>query len=163
MSESEYYLLGNSDTPWCCPDCWSEALPYHNVSGLSDISISTPSQPVHQPVFHSNPSHSSPSASSLNSLSIYYANCRSILPKLDALRVEVSSTNPSVIALTETWLDTSIPNSELCIPGYSIVRRDRDRRGGGILLFVNDQLSITSVTVHPVSYTHLTLPTIYSV
>lgn len=85
MSESEYYLLGNSDTPWCCPDCWSEALLYHDVSGLSDISISTPSQPVHQPVFHSNPSHSSPSASSLNSLSKYYANCRSILPKLDAL------------------------------------------------------------------------------
>jgi len=44
--------------------------------------------------------------------------------------------------LTETWLDASISDHELCIPGYSVLRRDRNRRGGGVLLYVRSDLPI---------------------
>ena len=45
--------------------------------------------------------------------------------KLDSLRVQAISSNPSVIALVESWLDSSISTYEISIPGYSCIRRDR--------------------------------------
>ena len=46
-----------------------------------------------------------------------------------------------VIALTETWLDSSISNHELLPTGYRIIRRDREnKRGGGVLLAVNNSI-----------------------
>ena len=35
------------------------------------------------------------------------------------------------------------------IPGYQLVRRDRDRHGGGIALYVRDHLSLTVKVSHP--------------
>ena len=81
-------------------------------------------------------------------LSILYSNCRSLLPKLDNLRVQANSLNPCIIALTETWLDASISDYELCIPGYSVLRRDGNRRGGGVLLYVRIDLSILWTSFH---------------
>ena len=83
-----------------------------------------------------------------NSFTVYYCICRSLLPKLDMLRTEAATRNPCVIALVETWLDSNILDKELCIPGYSIVRCDRNRKGGGILMYVKNSLSITSVTLN---------------
>jgi hypothetical protein len=46
-----------------------------------------------------------------------------------------------VIALTETWLDSSISNHELLPTGYRILRRDREKkRGGGVLLAVKNSI-----------------------
>lgn len=36
-----------------------------------------------------------------------------------------------VICITETWLDPSISNSEIKLNNYSVVRKDRNRNGGG--------------------------------
>ena len=40
-------------------------------------------------------------------------------------------------------------DSELLIPGYSILRLDRNRHGGGILLMVKDSLSFTCILSGP--------------
>ena len=79
---------------------------------------------------------------SLKNLSILYTNCRSLLPKLDFLRAEALSSRSHVIALTETWIDSSISDHEIFIPGYSSVRRDRSRHGGGILLYITESLPL---------------------
>ena len=50
-----------------------------------------------------------------------------------------------VIAITETWLDSSFMDFELGLNDYSVHRKDReDRRGGGALLAVHTNL--TSIT-----------------
>ena len=36
------------------------------------------------------------------------------------------------------WLCPDITAAEISLPGYSAVRLDRDRHGGGIILFVAD-------------------------
>ena len=41
---------------------------------------------------------------------------------------------PCVVCLVETWLDSSIDDVEISIQGYTIVRRDHSRHGGGILI-----------------------------
>ena len=80
--------------------------------------------------------------------SILYSNCHSLLPKLDSLRVHATTSSPDIIALTETWLDHSISNSELLIPGYVIVRKDRNYHGGGVLAYIKDSIVIMNSAAH---------------
>lgn len=84
----------------------------------------------------------------VHGLSIYYSNCRSILPKMDELRVVADSTRPDFIALTETWLGPDIFSSEVAIPSYQLIRRERSRHGGGISLFVSDSVVVTFRSCH---------------
>ena len=81
-----------------------------------------------------------------NSFSIFYANCRSVLPKLDIHRTKTETKHPSIFALRGTWLSSTISDNELYVPGYSIVRRDRNRKGDGLLIHVRNTLPIVSVT-----------------
>ena len=51
------------------------------------------------------------------------------------------STKPHVICIVETWLDECIQDSELSIANYKLVRLDRNRHGGGVLIYVITFLS----------------------
>ena len=78
-------------------------------------------------------------------LGLFYCNCRSLLPKIDELRVLAVDSRPDVIALVETWLDQDIRESEVAIPGYGLYRRDRSRRGGGLALYVSECLCVKNL------------------
>jgi hypothetical protein len=58
------------------------------------------------------------------------------------LKSEVSYEQFDIIGLTETWLDNKVDDSELFISGYNFVRKDRGSRGGGVLLYYNERLSL---------------------
>ena len=73
-------------------------------------------------------------------LRILYFNARSLYPKLDELHALCDIERPEVVCITETWLCGDIGESEFSIPGYSCVRCDRNRHGGGVALFISDQL-----------------------
>ena len=78
-------------------------------------------------------------------LSILHVNVNSILvqPKLLELSALTNEYHFDVIGLCETWLDDSIPNDRLLIPGYSEpLRKDRNRRGGGVLLYFSESLPV---------------------
>ena len=137
MSTEEYQTLSLSDDAWCCPDCLKQALPFHDCSHLSFSSSSS--------ILNKSDSAHSPKNSKC---SIYYTNCRSLPPKIDELRVQVASCNPEIVAITASWLDPSITNSEIMIPGYMTYRRDRNRNGGGLVLFVKDSLPVSSISTH---------------
>ena len=79
-------------------------------------------------------------------LNILYYNARSILPKLDNLFIYVKLYDPHIICVTESWLSKDISDDELSLPGYHLFRLDRDRHGGGVLIYV---LLSFSVTLHP--------------
>ena len=70
-------------------------------------------------------------------------NARSLLSKLDELRVLCLVNNYDIVCIVESWLSQDISDSELAITGYTIFRRDRNRHGGGIIIFVKDTLSCT--------------------
>ena len=42
----------------------------------------------------------------------------------------------SILCIVETWLNSDISNSEIMISGYQLFWKDRDRHGGGVLIFV---------------------------
>ena len=42
--------------------------------------------------------------------------------------------------LSESKLNSNFPDDQFSIPGYQIVRKDRDRNGGGLLLYINEDI-----------------------
>ena len=80
---------------------------------------------------------------------VLYFNVRSLLPKIDELRALSQVHKPHLICITETWLDNQILDSEVCIDDYDIVRHDRNRQGGGVLIFVAQSLSYNVLVSGP--------------
>lgn len=74
-------------------------------------------------------------------LHFFHLNIRSILPKISELRLFAASTKVSIISITETWLDNSISDDEIAIPGFLIARRDRNRNGGGVCTYIRDNIA----------------------
>ena len=66
-----------------------------------------------------------------------YYNARSLLPKLEELKCKVVNESPDVICIVETWLSSEILDNEIAISDYQIFRRDRDRHGGGVMIFMS--------------------------
>lgn len=73
-----------------------------------------------------------------------HLNARSLLPKISELRYLANKTTAAIISVTETWLDSSVTNSEIKIEGYSIVRRDRNRHGGGVCTYIYERYAFTT-------------------
>ena len=73
-----------------------------------------------------------------HSTRVIYFNVRSLLPKIDDLRIICSLYLPDFVCIVETWLDPSIDDTEIFIQGYCVFRVDRSRHGGGVLVFVKD-------------------------
>ena len=143
MCLSEYQRLSLSDEGWCCHHCHKEALPFHDCSTLTSVSDSSSDLSL-----QSSCSTSSNCSPPSGRWSAYYSNCRSLVPKIDNLRTIAASATPSVIALCETWLDESVPELVLFIPNYHILRRDRNRHGGGLLLYISDDIPSTCLRRH---------------
>lgn len=45
---------------------------------------------------------------------------------------------PHILALSETWLDSSVGDSEVHISGYTLFRFDHNRNGGGVAVYCAD-------------------------
>ena len=70
-----------------------------------------------------------------------HLNIRSLPPSIDEIRTIANQTKAAVIALTETWLDDSVNDSEITINNYCIIRADRNRQGGGVCLYIRESLT----------------------
>lgn len=85
-------------------------------------------------------------------LTVYYQNVRGIRTKTNELFLNLSSCDYDIVVLTETWLHSTISNSEISTC-YNIFRCDRSSatsnlvRGGGVLIAVKSSLSCRSVQV----------------
>ena len=51
--------------------------------------------------------------------------------KRAALQKAVEETSPRLVAVVETWADGSHGDADMRLPGYELIRLDRERRGGG--------------------------------
>lgn len=74
-------------------------------------------------------------------------NARSLANKVEEVEHILLLHSPDIMVITETWLHPNIDNSELCPPGYNIVRKDRASRGGGIAIFFKQSYQLTPVSM----------------
>ena len=64
-------------------------------------------------------------------LHFLHINVNSLLPKIDKLKCISKKTKAAVIGITESKLDHSVSDLEVNLPGYDILRCDRNKNGGG--------------------------------
>lgn len=74
-----------------------------------------------------------------------HVNLCGILNKLDQVKILLKDCIFDVFAVTESKLDHNISDSEIQITGYTVIRRDRNRHGGGLLLFIKDKWTVLNV------------------
>ena len=63
-------------------------------------------------------------------------NTRSVLPKHDELQLMLENGQSLVFGLSESWCSDKITDSVVGVPGFRVFRRDRNRRGGGMMVYV---------------------------
>ena len=72
---------------------------------------------------------------------VLLTNIRSLLPKIEEIRIISTMKKPDIICITETWLDSSVDSTLIHIPGYLLCRTDRnDRRGGGTAVYIRSDI-----------------------
>ena len=82
--------------------------------------------------------NSTSNSSSTASLRLFSVNICSLRHKVVTPTSEILRFNPDIVAVLETWLTPLIPDSDLHIPNFTLVRRDRQAQGGGVAIYVKD-------------------------
>ena len=85
---------------------------------------------------------------SLNGLKFYHINVHSLLPKIDEIRHVAYKLNIDCMSINETFLSEGISNNEIFIENYIIFRKDRDRHGGGVILYIKASLAPYIINVN---------------
>ena len=70
-------------------------------------------------------------------LHFLHININSLLPKIDELKCIA---NKTIIGTTESKLDHTVLDLEINLPGYDILRCDRNRNGGGVACYIRKDL-----------------------
>ena len=60
-----------------------------------------------------------PGQVSPNNFSILYFNAKSILPKMDELKIVVAAKHPSIVCIVETWLCEVISDLEISLKTFN--------------------------------------------
>ena len=74
-------------------------------------------------------------------LHFIHLNVRSLVHKLEQIKRIAELSKATVMCFTETWLDESVSDSEINIPGYNVVRNDRSTHGGGVCMYIRTNIS----------------------
>ena len=49
--------------------------------------------------------------------------------------------------VSETKIDSSYPNNQFTIPGYSLFRNDRKKGGGGVMALISNSLTCKRIAI----------------
>lgn len=79
-------------------------------------------------------------------LRFIHANVRSLIGKIDVIRLWPKLTECDIMVLTETWLKPSTSNDMIHIGGYNAFRSDRVSKGGGVPIFVKNTFNCSLIT-----------------
>ena len=143
---------------WKCSKCLFELLPFHESADFEgkDDNILYSSNSTNKPKRCSNINKRSSKNVCPNNdddyrdkaipqligrgIKFLQLNVVSLLKNIEELGQLLSLNSIGIFALNETRLDNSITDSEVNIPNYNIIRKDRDRRGGGICIYIHENI-----------------------
>ena len=84
------------------------------------------------------------SVANLKGFKIASLNVNSLLKHIDEIRHVLLSAFFDIFAINESKIDELIPDNEISIPGYNLIRKDRNRAGGGVVLYIRDNISFSN-------------------
>ena len=127
---------------WLCPKCVFEILPFSGENSivleqLNDDNCNKPSSMKHSA------NGLSPNVATEfpeeKGIKIAHLNIRSLKNKTADLTLFLKTNPFDFLSLSETWLNTDIPNNEVSIDGYKFERLDRNSLGGGVGCYINNK------------------------
>ena len=74
---------------------------------------------------------------------VCFLNVGRLLTHIDELKIFVFENKPHIIGINETKLDHTVIDGEVEIDEYQIIRNHRDSFGGGIALYIHDNVPFT--------------------
>ena len=77
-------------------------------------------------------------------LKIASLNVNSLRKHIDEIRTMLGNYLFDVFAINESKIDSTILDSEINIPGYNIIRKDRNTHGGGVVIYIREHLCFTN-------------------
>ena len=93
---------------------------------------------ISPPKYTSSPKKGRNAAQTLKTLVL---NAQSLSNKIEKIHCLIDEEKPDIIAITETWLNHTIPSSDIIPSSYTVYRKDRSEgRGGGVLIAVQNKL-----------------------
>ena len=117
--------------------------------GASKLSYS--SSQLETPRLASQRYFSSPISNQHNSISDFipsrrgfrkaHLNINSLTKHIDELRILLFDYSVDIISINETKLDDTIKSCEVHIPGYDLIRRHRNRQGGGVGVYIKTSIN----------------------
>ena len=73
-------------------------------------------------------------------LHFLHININSLLPKTDELKCIANKSKATIFGKAGSKLDYYVPDLEVKLPGYDILRCDRNRNGGGVACHIRKDL-----------------------
>ena len=70
----------------------------------------------------------------LKGLKIASINVNSLLKHIEEIRHLLFKFPFDIFAINESKIDDSVMDGEISIPGFNLIRKDRNRAGGGVVL-----------------------------
>jgi len=145
ISHTQYQYhasLGDSEE-WLCHTCTAADFRFANASTISES--------LSRSLTFSNTSPSllnvpDGTVSCHGSLRFCLLNARSVMSKKLDIQALLVAECLDVLAVTETFLGDEILDSELVSSDYTIFRRDRNRHGGGVMVYTKSSVSATRRT-----------------
>ena len=67
-------------------------------------------------------------------------NTNSLIKHIDEIRIFLAQHDIDILAINESKLDNSIPDNEIRIAGYTVCRKDRNRFGVGVVMYIRDNI-----------------------
>ena len=68
-------------------------------------------------------------------------NTNSLLKHIDELRVIMADTPVQILSDNETKIDNLVSDNEIRISGYNIIRKDRNRKSGNVLMYIHESIT----------------------
>lgn len=145
MSPKTYKYNENKEFNWACNTCRT---PEEVVEEKADLNRLNPEQlPI---------ANSELSQNVTKDFLILHYNCRSIRNKSEEIHNICYKLQPSILCLTETWLDATSQPTAYVPEGYKIIRQDRQDQfkqkygktdGGGIAVIYKDDIKVKPLNI----------------
>lgn len=144
LDKYEAWLSGTSNFQYLCDSCSLLSLPFNHCESLNS-SFECPEQndPTKFVQFPSVVKEDCFKIFNEKGLHFLHLNARSLLPKISELKLIALKSKAAIISISETWLDDSVTDAEINIENYSVVRLDRSRIGGGVCMFIRNDLAFS--------------------
>ena len=73
-------------------------------------------------------------------------NGRGLFGKIDEIKLILTECKFDIMGVCETFMDCNISDNEISVQGYSFVKKNRTRHGGGVLLYVKHDIDYNELT-----------------